>query len=164
MLIAAGVLGALLTAEPAAAQNEGYAKFAKESGRSSSGTYGGQYFTRPGFFYSTPTYSEPAPSGYVSGYRAFYPPLAGTEFTDVSAPAVNRGVWITVRVPWDATIWFDDTRTTQKGELRYFVSPPLTPGRDFFYEIKAKWTEDGKEVTRSRQVTVHAGDVINVSF
>jgi uncharacterized protein (TIGR03000 family) len=57
-----------------------------------------------------------------------------------------------------------DTKTTQKGELRHFVSPPLTPGRDDFYEIKAKWTEGGKEFTRSRHVTVHAGDVINVSF
>jgi uncharacterized protein (TIGR03000 family) len=44
------------------------------------------------------------------------------------------------------------------------VSPPLTPGHEYFYEVKAKWTVDGKEVTRSRRLNVHAGDVTSISF
>jgi uncharacterized protein (TIGR03000 family) len=52
----------------------------------------------------------------------------------------------------------------QTGAIRAFVSPPVAPGRDFYYQVTAKWQKGGKEVTRTQRITVHAGDVIHVKF
>jgi uncharacterized protein (TIGR03000 family) len=144
-LMPLALLGSLLASRPAAAQ-QGWHLYEWSGGR------GG--------------YSN----GRVTGYPSFVLPQAGTNYGNVSTSsagedsAVNRAVAIAVSVPADAEIWFDDAKTTQSGALRQFVSPPLTAGPAYFYELKARWTEDGKEVTRGRRVTVHAGDVIHVSF
>jgi uncharacterized protein (TIGR03000 family) len=106
----------------------------------------------------------------VTGNRAYYLPQSETDYENVRSAIADRGlavkapVSIAVSAPADAAIWFDENKTTQRGALRHFVSPPLIPGRDYHYDILAKWTESGKEVTQSRRITVHAGDVINVSF
>lgn len=71
---------------------------------------------------------------------------------------------ITVRVPRDATIWFENHETKQKGLIRDFVSPALKRDQDFTYDIKAKWMQDGKDVTQTRHVTVRAGSHTNVDF
>jgi uncharacterized protein (TIGR03000 family) len=71
-------------------------------------------------------------------------------------------VTVNVSVPADAEIWFDGNKTRQTGPARSFVSPPITPGHDYAYVLKARWLENGKEVTQTRRVIVHAGDVINL--
>ena len=58
----------------------------------------------------------------------------------------------------------DGTRTTRQGAERQFVSPPLEPGKRYSYEIEARWTEDGKEVSQTRKVVVEAGRRIDVDF
>lgn len=47
---------------------------------------------------------------------------------------------------------------------RLFESPPLEPGRSFAYDIKATWTEAGKEMTRERSVKVLAGQTTEVDL
>ena len=44
------------------------------------------------------------------------------------------------------------------------MSPTLTPGQDYTYEVKARWTEDGKEVVQTRQVDVSAGAWKTIDF
>jgi uncharacterized protein (TIGR03000 family) len=166
-LIAVGLLGTFFAPQPVAAQQgQNLYEWSGHYGRFSAGSsyrsgFGGSYYQAPRSFYATPGSSESAPSRAVGAYQAFYPPPEASGFADADA---NRPVWVTVRVPSDAAIWFGDTKTVQKGELRYFVSPPVSPGHDYFYEIKAKWTEAGKEVVRIRHVSVRAGDLMNVSF
>jgi uncharacterized protein (TIGR03000 family) len=79
-------------------------------------------------------------------------------------PGTDRTVRINVNGPANAEIWFDDARTIQKGAYRQFISPPLAPGQDYSYDIKAKWRENGEDVTRTRRIVVHAGDVVNLTF
>jgi uncharacterized protein (TIGR03000 family) len=69
-----------------------------------------------------------------------------------------------VKVPADAEVWFGSGKTRQTGELREFVSPELEPGRDYTYEVKARWTENGKEVVRTRTFDVSAGAWLVVDF
>jgi uncharacterized protein (TIGR03000 family) len=71
---------------------------------------------------------------------------------------------IAVRVPADAKIWFDDDSTKQTGAERQFVSPPLTAGKYFEYQIKAQWNENGKTKEQTRRVTFQAGDRIQLDF
>jgi uncharacterized protein (TIGR03000 family) len=73
-------------------------------------------------------------------------------------------VRVNVSVPANAQITFDGAKTMQTGAIRAFVSPPVAPGRDYIYSVTAKWQQGGKEVTRTQRITVHAGDVIHVSF
>jgi uncharacterized protein (TIGR03000 family) len=69
-----------------------------------------------------------------------------------------------VTVPADAEVWLDNTRTTATGPVREFQSPPLTPGGRYTYAIRARWNENGREVTQLRQVEVTARSHINVRF
>jgi uncharacterized protein (TIGR03000 family) len=80
-----------------------------------------------------------------------------------SAQPDNRAR-LNVRVPADALVWFDATRTASTGTLRSFQSPELTPGEIYTYTIRARWTQNGREVTQSRQVDVRAGAQVILSF
>jgi uncharacterized protein (TIGR03000 family) len=108
--------------------------------------YAPSYYSAPSDFYSS------APS---AGGAGFY----GT--TEQSDPNVAH---LTVTVPADAQLWFDGAKTSQTGETRYFVTPALTPGKNYSYEVRAKWMENGQEVDRTKRVQVHAGEQDMVSF
>jgi len=69
-----------------------------------------------------------------------------------------------VRLPLGAVIWFNNTQMPQTGALRSFASPPLEPGKDYSYQVKVSWHEGGRDVTHTRNVTVHAGDRLNLAF
>jgi uncharacterized protein (TIGR03000 family) len=109
-----------------------------KGGSAPAGTY--SYPWRP----STPS-SQPAPSG---------PAAAPT-----AAPAE-----IELHVPADAEVWFDDTKTTQEGTSRWYVSPPLASGRSYSYEVRVRWMESGRPVTQTRRVPVRAGGQVSLTF
>jgi uncharacterized protein (TIGR03000 family) len=113
--------------------------------------YLGTYGVAP-LVYGDATYGTPS----SNTYQAFYPPPAVTIPSDTNA-------YITVRVPPGANIWFDGTATTSTGTVRQFNSPPLTPGKHS-YEIRARWSEDGREVTQTQRVEVTPGAHVSVSF
>jgi uncharacterized protein (TIGR03000 family) len=64
---------------------------------------------------------------------------------------------LTVFVPADAKITIDGQKTTSIGEVRRYVSPPLTQGQGYTYTIKAVWKNNGKDVVREREARVRAG-------
>src|SRR5262249_40238954 len=53
---------------------------------------------------------------------------------------------------------------TQKGSSRLFISPAITPGVRYTYEIRGKWLENGREVNQTRKVEVRAGDRLFVDL
>jgi uncharacterized protein (TIGR03000 family) len=115
------------------------------------GTYNNNYF-RMGF---APSYSYTA-----LNYAA--PPVG---FNTVPASRDNnRSVRIQVRVPADAKLFFDGAPTTQRGKVRTFESPPLDRAKEYEYELRATWQQDGRTVERTRRVPVRAGDRINVDL
>jgi uncharacterized protein (TIGR03000 family) len=71
---------------------------------------------------------------------------------------------VTLKVPADAKVWFDDTLTTSSGAVRQYNSPPLTPSSQYTYDIKASWNENGHEMTQTQRVEVSAGAHVNVDF
>ena len=40
----------------------------------------------------------------------------------------------------------------------------MDPGQEYTYTIQAQWTENGREMKQTKQVTVHAGDRVTVEF
>jgi uncharacterized protein (TIGR03000 family) len=80
------------------------------------------------------------------------------------APINDNAVLIGVRVPENAEVWIDGQKTSQTGSFREFTTPPLESGQKFIYDIKARWTENGKEVVRDRQLNFYAGDRLMVNL
>jgi uncharacterized protein (TIGR03000 family) len=127
--------------------------------------YGVGYW--PAYNYLTPTvvdnssyyYTPPVVDTDLSTAPGYEGPLPISE-----APPQDGMAHLMVRVPADAQLSFDGTPTQQTGPQREFVSPTLTPGQDYTYEIKARWTEDGKTVDRTRTVHVRANDWISVDM
>jgi uncharacterized protein (TIGR03000 family) len=71
---------------------------------------------------------------------------------------------VAVKVPDGAEVWFGQGKTRQRGVIREFVSPTLTPGQDYTYEVKARWMDGDKEVVQTRQIDVSAGSWKTIDF
>ena len=95
-------------------------------------------------------------------YRAYAQARTGN-YARAATP-VDTMAHVTVRVPADAVIWFDETRMTSIGSSREYQSPPLTPGTRYTYDIRARWNENGQTVSQTQKVEVTAGGRIDVTF
>ena len=71
---------------------------------------------------------------------------------------------VIVRVPANAEVWLEGSKTSLTGPVRHFVSPPLEPGSRYTYEIRARWKEDGRAVTQTQKVAVSPGRDVTVNF
>lgn len=63
------------------------------------------------------------------------------------------------QVPENALIWFNDKPTTSRGKIRYFETPPLSPGKRYRYTVRMVWHENGKWVHKTENVPIQAGDM-----
>jgi uncharacterized protein (TIGR03000 family) len=78
--------------------------------------------------------------------------------------SAGRPVVIDVQAPAGAEIWFDDEPMKSTGEFRRFVTPPLAAGREFTYNVRVRWTQDGRPVDRTQRLAVRAGDRVKLSY
>jgi uncharacterized protein (TIGR03000 family) len=125
------------------------------------GYYGGYGW---GGYYDNSYYFGPSSDAHVAqqeplgNYQAFYPP-------EQPLPATNpNSASLTVRVPDDAEIWFDDTKMTLTGPVREYVTPPLTPGQDYSYMIRARWSADSRVFDQAHKVGFRPGQTVLVDF
>jgi uncharacterized protein (TIGR03000 family) len=134
--------------------------------------YGGYGWGGPGYGYSPiygPGYagSYLAP-GYVSSGMTVLPGNTTSFYyqpgTQLGAAVSPNAALIDVRVPPDAQVTFDGDATTQTGPNRVFSSPPLEAGKSYHYDVKARWTQNGRPVERTRRVDVRAGQRTTVDF
>jgi uncharacterized protein (TIGR03000 family) len=107
------------------------------------------------YYYPDTAYYPEAGASYSDPHTAYYPPEPADD---------GNAVTIRMTVPSGARVYFDGAATSQTGADRAFVSPPLTPGREYVYQIRVQWEENGKTLERNRKVKVHAGDRINLTI
>ncbi|HZY86783.1 MAG TPA: TIGR03000 domain-containing protein [Gemmataceae bacterium] len=119
------------------------------------GGYGNSYFA-PGYVSS----GTPVLPGNTTSF--YYAP--GAQLGGAGAAADPNAAVIDVRVPADAQVWFDGDATQQRGGDRLFTSPALEPGKNYHYDVKVRWTQNGKPVERTRRVDVRAGQHTTVDF
>ncbi|HEV3255482.1 MAG TPA: TIGR03000 domain-containing protein [Gemmataceae bacterium] len=91
-------------------------------------------------------------------------PAAPVDPSAVPTPAREPVAYLEVQVPADAQIWLEGAKTKQTGTSRLFVSPSLNAGEEYTYEVRVRWTQDGREVEQVQQVAVHAGDRLHLTF
>jgi uncharacterized protein (TIGR03000 family) len=52
----------------------------------------------------------------------------------------------------------------ERGTVRRFTTPPLTPGEEYHYNVRAQWMENGRPVVRTFSIPVEAGRPATVDF
>ena len=121
--------------------------------------------------FGAPTYSGLLASDYGYGVptgqgdRRYYDEsILDRERLGAPSAAGDAPATIVVRLPADATLMIDGAPTSSTQGVRRFVSPPLQPGKDYQYTLKAEVTRDGKKVEKTREVTVRAGQPSEVTF
>jgi uncharacterized protein (TIGR03000 family) len=72
-------------------------------------------------------------------------------------------VLLNLQVPASAKVWIEGQETQVTGTSRSFVSPRLNPGQ-YTYNVKAQWTENGKQVTRERKVQVRPNQTVRINL
>lgn len=71
---------------------------------------------------------------------------------------------LTVELPAAAKLYVDGALVGGESATRNFHTPDLTPGKTFYYDLKAEVTVGGKTVTEEKRVLVKAGDVLSEAF
>jgi uncharacterized protein (TIGR03000 family) len=126
-------------------------------------------YVDPGIYYSSNVVTgAPAPVTTVTTTQSLYytPPtttgsgVSSVSYTEPAATAAR----LHVRVPADATLWIDDKPTAQTGPERDFITPPLTPGRNYHYDMRARWMDNGKPVERTVRVEIRPNQTSQVDF
>jgi uncharacterized protein (TIGR03000 family) len=100
-------------------------------------------------------------------YDLYVPPgddLLPTPRPTEPPPPPDNTARIRVLLPPDAQLWFEDKLTAKRGEERIFFSPRLTPGRDYFYKIRARWRLGPRMVEQSGEFKVRANETTTVRF
>jgi uncharacterized protein (TIGR03000 family) len=100
----------------------------------------------------------PSATAYVT------PAPAAPAVTQAPMPLPENAARIRVLAPADAAVWLDGEPMPSSGTERLFVSPPLTPGQTYTYEVRARWTADGRAVEQARRAAVRANDTTTVDF
>jgi uncharacterized protein (TIGR03000 family) len=135
--------------------------------------FGGGYgYGRGGYFGWTADYLDAGHGGY------YYPddfgnlPPVPDEEDDVppvpdsaqpEAPTDNTAR-IHVVLPAGAQLWFEGKATTRRGAKRDFYSPKLTPGKNYLYNITARWIQNGRWVEQKGEFSVRANETTIVRF
>jgi uncharacterized protein (TIGR03000 family) len=99
-----------------------------------------------------------------SSTEGYYTPGTSDYSYGAFAPQNDRANIHVILPRADAKVWFSDSPTEQTGLMRQFVSPKLDPNKDYAYDVKVQWEENGKLVTRSRRVTVSVNSTVSVDF
>jgi len=84
--------------------------------------------------------------------------------SSLAPPMPDRTAHVRIEAPPDAKIWFGDALMASTGQVHDFKSPPLKPFVRYTYDVKVRWTENGREVTQSKRIPVAAGDYAAVKF
>jgi uncharacterized protein (TIGR03000 family) len=69
-----------------------------------------------------------------------------------------------VTLPAAAKLTVDDSPTASTSASRVFESPSLTPGKTFYYVLKATVVRGGKTETVTKKVAVRAGEDTRVKI
>ena len=86
------------------------------------------------------------------------------EMAGTATVAIDTTARIHVKVPSDATVWFDGKRTLQGGMDRDYVTPPLETGKTFSYDLQAAWPQGNRLITQTRKIEVTPGGRTEVNF
>ncbi len=90
--------------------------------------------------------------------------LAGLILGSSAAGQDSTTATVVVQVPADARLYFDGVEMKKVGSVRTFNTPPLEPGLNYGYDVKATVDRNGTTLTATQHVNVQAGKTVSVDF
>jgi uncharacterized protein (TIGR03000 family) len=97
----------------------------------------------------------------VSGPTAGGPPVATTPSSGDLNYTPADAAMIRIRVPnVRARVTVNGRAISPIGNVRYYVTPTLSPGQTYTYTVKASWARDGRTITRQRKVKAVRGRTV----
>jgi uncharacterized protein (TIGR03000 family) len=80
--------------------------------------------------------------------------------------SINDRAQLRISIPGErAEIWIEGQKSEQARRVEDYVSPPLTPGKQYFYEVRARWTDTaGKQVERTKSFPIVPGRPVLLDF
>jgi len=144
--------------------NPGYANPGYNSGIANLG-YGNQGYGNQGLTILPGFAASDEPRSRAALYPAITMPSPETIAAALATTDDDRAR-LNIRVPAaNARLTLDGTAMKQTGSLRHFVTPPLTPDRDYYFNVQVTWNDEtGREQTLSQVVTIRAGATKQVDF
>jgi len=122
------------------------------------GYYDGRYYD--GRYYDggySQDYIYPQNTNPNSSYQSFYP-------RENYGQGIAR-TRINVRLPNpNAQVLVQDELMPGQGTMRTMNTPPLESGYTYNYQVKARWTENGKSMEQVRTVRFQPGQQVTVDF
>src|SRR5262249_17397087 len=103
--------------------------------------------------------------GEMMRLKALVPPVLAASAVFLAAPGGAQPpaprperATLVVRLPAAAKLEIDGDPTRPVGALRNFTSPPLTPGKSYYYTLVARWEPNNyTKITRTRRAYVSSG-------
>jgi uncharacterized protein (TIGR03000 family) len=117
-----------------------------------------------GWPWGVPSYAEYRGAdghGMAIGQLGIAPPLLVPPADETPPP---DAALVIVKLPAEAELWFDDTKMTQDGSYRRFVTPPLKTGHKLIYTLRVQWHVQDADLTRVEKVQVEPGKRVTVNF
>jgi len=103
------------------------------------------------------------PATPVSATAAAPGATTASSLTELSVATAKTPATLTLQFPTAAKVWLDGKEVAGKsGTERTLTSPPLSPGQQHTFKVKAEWAADGTTRTYSRDITVGAGEQTRV--
>jgi uncharacterized protein (TIGR03000 family) len=108
----------------------------------------------------------------AGGYQTFQPivtagynpPVAPQGMSQALPPKSKTAVLDLFVADPGAEISINGNKMQQGGQQRKFVTPELEPGKKYSFEVRAKWTQNGKQYDKTRTVTVYQGEQVGINF
>jgi uncharacterized protein (TIGR03000 family) len=96
------------------------------------------------------------------------PSVSRSRYTDYYArnakPAADNKARLHIQLPADAVLWLNGQRMRRTGAERDFISPELTAGETYVYQVKARWVQDGHAKEETIEAKVRANKTTTVRF
>ena len=96
------------------------------------------------------------------GAPAYPPPRVVTSWARPAAGPAPAS--LVVHLPADARLTIDGYAPRSTSGTRWFITPPLEPGRTFRYELRAELERGSQRLTQTREVAVRAGQQSEVTI
>ena len=120
------------------------------------GGYGGYGYSNGG----APYYGPGMP--YQPGYG---PGTPGKKGEQVPPPKkTEETATLVVTVPQEARLLIDGNPMKSTSSRRVFVSPPLLPGREYYYTLRAEVVRDGQVVATEERAYLRAGSQTTINL
>lgn len=103
------------------------------------------------------------PPGSTRGVPAIPTPTELAAVPTAGGSPSPRGT-VVVRLPADARLFAENRQLRQTGPERTFVTPPLSPEREYTYRFRVEYDRQGETVSISRLVKVRPGQTVHVTF